>query len=228
MCFRSIDGSHIGVPGAHGAVRRGESSMWCLPSYGSSRPSNRKHLSFCEQNSFPIAPPTLASAATAVHRRKPASDSVEYPAPNSVHGAVALRVYAFTKAMVGEVTVNTADGGACVPDLLCPMMVVQHRLHRASVSALTERGPGAVSAAPHPPSFSHVSTAVLHRPCAMLKGSLTMRVVNMETVAAPLVQTRAAVERLWLAIGKVAMTSSTSCRPLPRAGWLHRHFRHVR
>jgi hypothetical protein len=182
-------------------VRRDGSSMWCVPSYGSSRPSNRQSLSFCAQISFPIAPPTLTSAAIAVHRRNPAPDSVEDTAPHSVHGAV---------------------------DLLCPMMVVQHRLHRASVSALTERGPGAVSAAPHPPSFSHVSTAVLHRPCAMLKGSLTMRVVNMETVAAPLVQTRAAVERLWLAIGKVAMTSSTSCRPLPRAGWLHRHFRHVR
>ena len=149
---------------------------------------------------FPIAAPALTSAAIAVHRRNPAPDPVADTAPHTVHGAVALGTYAFAGGMVKDIRVNTAGGGRRAHDLLCPMTVLRHSLHRASVSVLIENGSRALSAATRPRSFSHASSAVFRRPFSMLKRSLTMRVVKTETVAAPMAGTRGEVEHLWLAI----------------------------
>jgi len=110
------------------AARRDGSITPCLPSYGSPQPSDRRSLSPHAQIPFPIATPTLHTAAIAAHRRNPAHQSVENTAPYTIRRAVASGAYASVRGMTRDVRADTAGCGGRVHELFCPMMMGRYRL----------------------------------------------------------------------------------------------------
>ena len=85
-------------------------------------------MSLRAQISFPVATPTLHTAAIAVHRHNPAHESVDNAALHTVQGDVALRAYACARGLVSDVRAYTVGSEGRVHDLVCSMRLSRYQL----------------------------------------------------------------------------------------------------
>jgi hypothetical protein len=98
-----------------------------LPLYLSPQPLHRQRMLLRAQIPFPVATPTLHTAAIAARRRNPASDPVDNATLHTIQGGVALRAYVFARELAGDVRANTIGCVEGISDRVCSVRMSRHQ-----------------------------------------------------------------------------------------------------